>query len=154
MFVFSVKTSARQLMRLGFGCAIVLTALLLAVCLPSKGTDAVSARGRTEEERVQYLASLGYTADASSVEVRELAIPDTFDAVFEEYNRLQQTAGMDLTPYCNKQVKRYTYAVTGHPDAETALATLLVYDGRIVGGDVADAVADGFIQGLTPVAEE
>ncbi len=151
MFVFSVKTSVRQLVRLGFGCAIVLTALLLTVCLPSADAVETVSHGRTDDERVAYLASLGYEVDPASVEVRELLIPDTFDEVFEEYNRLQQTAQMDLTPYRNKRVKRYTYAVIHHPHATHVTATLLVYKGKIIGGDIADAVANGFIQGLTPI---
>ena len=153
MFVFSIKTSPRQLVRLGIGTAVVLTALLLTVCLPTKG-EMHTARGDTEQQRVEYLASLGYTADTASVEVRETVLPDTFDTVLEEYNRLQQTAGMDLTPYRNRTVKRYTYEVTGHPDTDTAVATLLVCGGKIIGGDIADAAADGFIQGLTPAAEK
>ena len=80
-------------------------------------------------------------------------LEQAIDALAQKYgNRLQQTASMDLSPYRNKTVKRYTYAVSGHPDAETATASLLVYRGRIIGGDVADAAADGFIQGLTPIA--
>lgn len=154
MFVFSVKTSVRQLVRIGCGFAIVMTALVLTLCLPSGDALATSAHGRTDDERVQYLATLGYTADPASVEVRELTIPDEFDAVFAEYNRLQQTAGMDLSPYRNQTVKRYTYAVSGHPQTDTALATLLVCKGKIIGGDVADTAADGFIQGLTPLAKE
>jgi len=109
MFVFSVKTSVKQLIRMGFGCAIVLTALLLMLCLP---TPHSTVRGDTEEQRVDYLASLGYTADPASVEVREMTLPDVFDAVMQGYNQLQQTAGMDLSPYRNRIVKRYTYAVT------------------------------------------
>ena len=151
MFVFSVKTSVKQLIRMGFGCAIVLTALLLMLCLP---TPHSTVRGDTEEQRVDYLASLGYTADPASVEVREMTLPDVFDAVMQGYNQLQQTAGMDLSPYRNRIVKRYTYAVTGHPDTDTAVATLLVCGGKVIGGDVADAKVGGFIQGLTPVSQK
>ena len=149
MFVFSIKTSKKQLIRLAGGAAIVAAALLLTLFVPKAGLP-TAAKGAASEDRIAFLSALGYEADAAAVEVRELLIPDEFDDVFVAYNELQKQADMDLTPYQNKRVKRYTYAVTNLPDRPQLQAHLLVYKGKIIGGDLTDAADSEFMTALIP----
>ncbi len=45
--------------------------------------------------------------------------------------------GMDLTPYCGQQAKRYTYRVSNYPDYEgTVLANLYLCGDTVVAGDL------------------
>jgi len=68
----------------------------------------------------------------------------------ERYNALQKSQGFDLTSYVGKDVQRYVYEVLNAPDAKGKVyATLLVYDCRIIGGDVTDAGPDGLICGFS-----
>lgn len=149
MFVFSIKTSKKQLVRLAGGAVIVMAALLMALFLPQESLP-TAARGRSVDERVAFLHGLGYEVQSEEVGVREILIPDEFDDVFVAYNELQKQAEMDLLPYRNMRVKRYTYAVTNYPNHPQMHAHLLVYKGKIVGGDLTDTANPNFVVALTP----
>lgn len=106
-------------------------------------------KAKTNEERVAFLVSCGWTVEEEPVEVTEVIIPEEFDEVYQEYNALQQTQGFDLTQYAGKRCKRYTYRITNYPDTNVeVLACLLMYGNRLVGGDVSSTDVNGFMQGL------
>ena len=74
-------------------------------------------------QRVAYLAGWGWEVEPSAVETLDLTFPETLDEAYLSYNELQMENGMDLTPYCGQQAKRYTYRVSNYPDYEgTVLA--------------------------------
>ena len=152
MFVFSVKTSRKQLLWFVL-CAVGLAALVsVAVCWPGASAP-TSASREDRSSRIAYLQALGYVADPDSEEVREVLIPDEFDDAFAQYNALQQTAGMDLAPYHGKRVKCWSYSVLNFPDDETAQAHLYVYDNRVIGGDISAVVPGGCAVGLIPIED-
>ena len=56
---------------------------------------------------------------------------------------------MNLSGYKKKSVRRYTYVIENYPDYEgTVYANVLVYRGKVIGGDVCSADVDGFIHGF------
>ena len=113
------------------------------------GDDASAIPGATNEERVAYLESFGYQLDAHST-VSEVAVPDSFDARFTEYNEMLRTLGFDLEPLRGKAVKKCSYTVTaGAPRSGNLTAVLLVYDGEIVGGHLLDSA----LQRIYPLFE-
>lgn len=81
--------------------------------------------------------------------MEELIIPEQFDETYSQYLELQASQGFDLTDYCGKRVKRYTYEITNYPTGESGIqAGLLVYKSTVIGGDVLSAQLGGFIHGL------
>ena len=99
-----------------------------------------------EEERLAFLGQFGWKVETEPVAVEEVVIPVEFNDVYQNYNDLQQEQGLDLTPYTGKTCKRWVYQVLNYPrEGERVLATLLVYDGRIIGGDISSASLDGFM---------
>ncbi len=121
----------------------------------SKGTAEAAepqalCSAKTDEERIQFLNSFGWEVEPQPAEVMELTIPETFDGVYEEYNAIQQRQGMDLAKYKGKRVKRWTYQITNYPDEPQVVANLLVYEDKIIGGDVSTVRLDGFMQGFDP----
>ena len=155
LFVFSLKTSKKPIVSI-LVCVLMLIAILVAVVVwPASETSAKvysPAAGATDVERVEFLKSLGYEVDATGAEVREVLIPDEFDEVFTKYNEIQQTAGMDLSPYQGRRMKCWTYQVLNYPDDGSVLAHLYVYKDKIVGGDVSSTALDGFMRGLTALS--
>ena len=82
-------------------------------------------------------------------ESETVTLPKDFDKVFAAYNELQKQQGFDLAAYAGKTVERYTYIVQNYPDYDgTVYANLLVSRGRVIGGDVCAAEANGFLHGL------
>lgn len=85
---------------------------------------------------------MGYADVAEdAIEVVEVTIPTQFNAVYERYNALLKEGGFDLTPYKGKKCKRYTYLIP----SENARANILVYDGKIIGGDISSITIDGIM---------
>ena len=104
---------------------------------------------KTNEDRITFLSSFGWQVEDIPKESTTVQIPTEFDKVFSAYNEIQRGQGLDLSPYAAKTVERYTYTVTNYEGYEgTVLANLLVYRGRIVGGDICSADAGGFIHGF------
>ena len=78
-----------------------------------------------------------------------VTIPREFDKVFAAYNEMQRGQGLDLSTYSGKTVERYTYTVTNYENYEgTVLANLLIYRGRVIGGDICSADTAGFVHGF------
>ena len=76
-------------------------------------------------------------------------IPQEASTVFDRYNALQKQQGYDLSQYAGKTVMRYVYQIHNFPNAtDPVYATVLVYQGKIIGGDVTDTSAQGTIRGF------
>lgn len=149
MFVLTAKLSKPKLIAAGL---ILLAAVLLIVILAISGKDATSSlpQGATNDQRLAYLATYGWSVNAMPEQSQKVKIPDTTDnAVFARYNDLQKNQGFDLTEYAGKEVTRYVYEVLNYPDATAPVhASVLVYEGNIIGGDITDTAADGLIHGF------
>ncbi|MBQ4565247.1 MAG: DUF4830 domain-containing protein [Oscillospiraceae bacterium] len=149
MFVLTAKLSKPKLIAAGL---ILLAAVLLIVLLVLSGDGGPSAlpEGGTNDQRLAYLATYGWSVNAMPTESQKVKIPDTADnAVFARYNDLQKSQGFDLTDYAGKEVMRYVYEVLNYPDAaDKVYATVLVHEGYIIGGDVTDTATDGLIHGF------
>ena len=149
MFVLTAKLSKSKLIAAGL---ILLAAVLLIVLLALSGDDTAPSLpdGSTNERRMAYLATYGWSVDAMPTESQKVKIPDTADnAVFARYNDLQKSQGFDLTKYAGREVMRYVYEVLNYPDAaEKVYASVLVFEGNIIGGDITDTATDGLIHGF------
>lgn len=143
MFVYSCKTTKKQLIWAGV-CLILLVAILLTLAFWPENAAKTSRpiTAATVDEGVAYLQTLGYTVAGG--DLREVQIPEEFDETLSAYNALQQSAGMDLTPYRGKRLKCRTYTVTNYPAADTVEVHLYLYKDKIVAGDISSTAADGF----------
>ena len=104
---------------------------------------------RCAEGRCAYLASLGFQADPASEELREVAIPARFDAVLDAYNALQLAQGWDLRAAAGKTCLCCSYDLVGFPGWDgRVIATVYLYRGRVIAGDVHTASAEGFMRPL------
>ena len=155
MFIYSVKAST-----LKFAALLLLSVVALSMAALLIPDGAVVAVGNTElsakdfegidsaEERLHFLKLCGWETETEAVAVREVTIPAVFDSVYAAYNVLQSELGLDLSDYKNKTVKQYTYVVTNYDYDGTVYANLLIFDGCVIGGDVASARVDGFQKSL------
>ena len=101
--------------------------------------------------RCAWLAALGYEADETSEELKDVILPESFDAVMERYNALQLSQGFDLRPYAGKPCLCCSYDLVGYPGWEgRVIATLYIRHGHLIGGDIHTAAVDGFMEPLLP----
>ena len=74
-------------------------------------------------------------------EIVEIYIPQKFNKVYQRYNELLKTEGYDLSPYRGKRCLRYTYPIP----SLNARANILVYNGKVIGGDISGITLDGIM---------
>ena len=156
MIVFAAKVSVKKIAAVVLAAGLVLVGA--AVLLPgqAEADTAVSAEGvslsaklKTNEDRVALLTQCGWQVEAEPVSTREVQIPKEFDEVYEQYNAIQQAQGLDLTSSRGKRATLYTYALTAYPTGEEGVtANLLVRKNRLIAADITSAQADGFVHGL------
>ena len=176
MFIYSFKASSIKFF--GILCVALAALITLIAFVPayagdggdtgsgvavdapqnSGGSATVSIRYdkvKTADDAANFLGQFGWIVDAGSVETKEVTIPAEFDKIFAGYNELQKSQGLDLSKYKKKAVTRYTFSVTNYDDYEgTVYANVLVYRGRVIGGDICSADVSGFIHGFEKPAEE
>lgn len=132
---------------------IVLAALLLGVIIMLSSDNGAPSQGSqrfdTNEAIVGYLESLGWQVDAEPVEEKSIVIPREFSKVYEEYNRLQQAQGFDLSNFCGREATIYTYAVHNYEGyVGGVVADVYICKGELIGGDIHSLALDGFMHGL------
>ena len=90
----------------------------------------------------QIIKEMGYDdVSEKPYEVVEFTIPEAFNDVYTRYNNLLKESGYDLSPYKGKTCKRYTYLIP----SQNARANIIVYDGKIIGGDISGITLDGIM---------
>ena len=105
--------------------------------------------GMTNGGRIAFLQQFGWDVEETAAEHERVRIPKRFDAVYTEYNAMQQRAGMDLRRYRGKRATRYTYMIRNHPSGGDGIrANLLVYGNKIIAADVCSVALDGFLHGV------
>lgn len=159
MFIVTARLPKKRLLAGGITllccCVVAAAAVLLSVSGAAVSASAEVKGVRDNDDRVAYLTGLGWTVSGQPIATEELLIPDTFDENYASYLALQESQGFDLTKYCGKRVKRYTYEITNYPTGETGIqVSLLVYKNKVIGGEVLSPVTGGFLHGLEmPQAE-
>lgn len=149
MFVMTAKLSKPKLIAAGALLAALIL-LIVFLALSGGGEKKDAPAGASNDDRVAYLASWGWSVSAKPAEAQKVKIPDSADnQVFSRYNELQKSQGFDLTAYAGKDVMRYVYEVLNYKGATAPVyATVLVADGYIIGGDLTDSAPDGVIHGF------
>lgn len=151
MFVYSFKANKKTII----GAVLVITALaVLFIVLPGRAgqTNAilnVSLKAQTNQQRIEFLSKFGYDVISEPKQTKDIIIPEQFDDTYNNYNELQKQQGFNLEGYKGKCAKSYSYAVKNYPDMENSenevRANLIVYNGKIIGGDICSVRLDGFM---------
>lgn len=152
MFVMTAKISKTKLL----AAAVVLVAVILVIILLVTGSGGKAnlpedaPAGATNDERVAYLATFGWSVNAEPKEIQKIRIPENTDnRVFARYNELQRSQGFDLSTFSGKEAMRYVYEILNYPNADAPVyASVIVYDGHIIGGDITDSAPEGKIHGF------
>jgi len=119
----------------------------------SEGEWAMFVSGKTSVSRIEFLKSYGWEV-SSNVTEEIIIIPPQFNEIYKNYNEMQKQQGFDLSNFKGKTVTKYTYEVINYPKsasdeyAPNVFANLLVYEDKIIGGDICSMELDGFLHGF------
>lgn len=158
MFICTVRANTLKF----FGVIAVSIGILCAIVMAvpeyrPAATKAVAAsvekysydKVKTADDAANFLTQFGWEVEATPLEEVKINIPAEFDKVMNAYNELQRSQGLDLSRYKGRDVTRYTFRVTNYPDYDgTVMANVIVYKGKVIGGDLCSSDVTGFITGF------
>ena len=153
MFVYSLRASTLRffgVIAVSLAVLFVLVTLVPTYAVETEQTASYSyEKVKSEDDAEKFLAQFGWIVDASPVEVTQVTMPDEFDKIFGAYNEIQKEQGLNLLKYKRKKLTRYTFEVKNYEGYDgRVLANVLVYRGKVVGGDICSADIDGFVHGF------
>ena len=151
MFIVSIKPQkGKLLLYLIFGMIVILSLCILLAGQDEAGETAakVDVTAENNSQRIAFLSSFGWEVEEDAFEIVEILIPNNFGDVYQVYNQIQKAQGFDLEDYAGQRAKRYTYRICNYPGEKEARANLLVFRGKVIGGDVCSVELDGFMHGF------
>lgn len=162
MFVYSVKTSKSKIVALVVAIIAIIAAIVMVAGKaesPAATDSSVNLKAENAEQRAAFLSQFGWKFSPDPVEVTEIIIPSDFSTGYTEYAEMNKAAGFDLEPYKGMRAKRWTYDILNYPGYENKTgyvqANILVFDGRVIGGDICSLEQGGFMHSFAlPEAPE
>lgn len=108
---------------------------------------------KESEQAVNFIKSFGWEVETDLIEFENFMLPKNFDTLYKRYNEYQKDIGLDLITYKGKNVKRYTYKVTNYPvraefKGQMVYADVIIYNGKVIGGDLKTNEINGFMVSL------
>ena len=147
MFFLTLKWNKKTAVMIIATVAVLLCLIVILAGAFGKGSK---SRGlKTNSDRLEYLASLGWQCDAEPLEEQAIVLPREFNAIFTEYNNLQKQQGFDLSQYAGLELTAYRYKVKNYPgESGGVIAQLLLLNYEVVGGDIHSTALNGFMHGI------
>lgn len=151
MYIVSVKFDVKKILSVVAALCIVIA--VVCVVVPQRSSDVLSNKvnksAKTTSEHVDFLSAYGYNISEKPVQIQEIIIPQEFSSDYEKYNEYQKLSGFDLSDYKGRRVKKYTYKVLNYADSdEEVVANLIIYNDKVIGGDISSTVLGGFTHGF------
>ena len=138
LFTCLVKFSKKRILS-GIVIAITIIAFLFSLVLYINKSHKIEFNGGEE-----YLTACGFSCELILED--EITIPENFTPVYEKYSQIQKEQGFDLQDYAGAICTRYTYKIT---DADDDIqATFLIYNEKLIGGDIHQQRYGGWIEPL------
>lgn len=144
MFTKSSVFTRKKALLIVAGAAFLLLALIFVKWRIDSRTNFT-----TLADREKFLKNPGWEIDTSTEEFHSITIPESFDGIMAEYNRMQREQGFDMEAYCGKRCEQYSYLLTNYPDCgDSVIITIYIIDGKVIAGDIHTAALDGFMHGI------
>ena len=136
--------------------AFMLLLLVLRLTAVSNSTTAYceavgkySTEVGSEFSVVEFLKQFDIEIDKSTEQAVNITIPSEFNQVYENYNALQQSQGLDLNEYKGKNATRYTYSVTNSTSNDEVICNIIVCENKVIACDLCTTALDGAMTALT-----
>lgn len=153
--MFIIKRISKASVATALVIVFMLLLLVLRLVTVSESTTAYcetvgkySTAVEDEFSVADFLAQFSIEVDEATEQSVNITIPSEFNSVYENYNALQQSQGLDLTDYKGKEATIYTYDVT-NSSTDDVKCHLVICENRIVAGDLCTSSLDGTMTALT-----
>lgn len=150
MFIKTIKVKKPNVLFISAAVIIICIAVVL-ILIGCRFAKKQVYEMNSETQRQEFLCEMGWEVPDEYDECKVITIPEKFNEVYSNYNKLQKDQGFDLEKFKGKTAEVYTYKVKNYSDkegSENVVCNLIVYEGQLIGGDVCSTELDGFMQGL------
>ena len=163
MFVYSVVLKKRgKKVILGIICfCVVFTIFLSFMLIMRKKNNEIFINNKYLDTKVNDIYDIkriaeffDYKAMESTMYSENITIPLYFNNTYMHYNDLQKDIGMDLSQYCGKKCKAYHFEALQSDTENKEIMTLIVYENRLIGGDISQKQFDGNMKSLANNVED
>lgn len=145
MFVLNFKVADSKKIFAIFAVVSVAVAIVCIICmisvqnsLPDTATcdelGCYSLKCDKDDEQCTFLEQF-VLSPLKIIDSCKVTIPTEFNEIYEEYNELQKSIGLDLEKFKGKSVQKITYELE---NSKTKFAVLLIYKGKVIGGHLTD----------------
>lgn len=157
MFIFSVtKWQSRKLLIIFVALVVaIIIAVGLFIWFKANAETAeydgirYSTSAHNEYEIRKFPQQFGLKVNDKPNYVKNIIIPEHFNAAYEDYNALQNLVGLDLEKYKGKECQLYNFSLTEYQNKENVSVNLIICDEKIIGGDISEELYDGLILSLS-----
>ncbi len=157
MFVYSVVLKTREknfLLRIICFC-VIFTIFLTFMLMMRENNDDIFINDKYLDTKVNDINDIKRIAEffdhkvmESTMYSEDITIPLHFNNTYMHYNDLQKSIGMDLSQYCGKNCKAYHFEAMKSDKDDKEIMTLIVYENRLIGGDISQKDFDGYMKSL------
>ena len=148
MFMITAKISKKKIIT-GLLLIIAIPFLIILFSKTNPSNITAEINGETKELRRSFLLSMGWQTDGEYEEISTITVPQNFDKIYTQYNEIQKEQGFDLSRYKGLDAHCYSYRIFNYKDEpEGIYATVIVHEGKIIGGDIHQDKQDGFMHGF------
>lgn len=153
MFVYTMKAQGIKFFAvIAISVTILVAAISILPTVSAAADVAVVATDfkniSTESDMIEFLTGFGYETEPQAASIYEIQIPDEFNTVFEKYNDIQRSQGLNLKRYVGKDATVYVFKITNYDYDGEVYATLFIRNGRVIAGDICSTDGDGFVHGF------
>lgn len=153
MFVYTLKASGLKFFAVIAVCVAILTTAIGVLPTISVSADVASVMTdfkniSSEGDIVSFLSQFGYEVEPVPVNTLEFQIPESFNTIYEQYNEIQRSQGLNLKRYAGKDATAYVFKLKNYEYEGEVFATVIVRNNRVIGGDVCSKDGDGFVHGF------
>lgn len=142
VFLKAYFTFTRKKLAVLFAILVV----IVLICCEISTAENTGKNATNNSERIVFIKNSGYTLLSAEPETKAVKIPETFSDVYNNYNEIQRLAGYDLSDYKGCEVVIYTYKIeTPQGYSGDCVFNMIVYNDRVIGGDVSSRILGGFM---------
>lgn len=108
----------------------------------------ISCRFEKMEDIQKFAEAFHLKIGENPEKIQNIQIPSQFNAIYSDYNALQQKIGFDLLPYSGKECQLYQFSLQNYQEEKAASVNFIVYQNRIIGGDISEKIYQGKLLAL------
>ncbi len=157
MVIFTISEklfgSKKFLVIIGIFIIILIAAVMFAIFRDDPYTAEFDGKkyclkAETKSDISKFADFFGLKIADEPVYTKNIVIPDNFNDIYLQYNDLQKQIGLDLEKYKAQNCTLNSYEIISPESQKECVLNLIIFDDRIIGGDISERIYGGKMYSL------